>query len=179
MKMTEIEREAITVLEWSEPCVSLAAEAQEVLGYKLLKTQQDEPSSRTQLELALAKSGIEILNAKQVGTYQAELLKERTKAMLEEWLANPSPGTFWGPAWEKTKIADYKMPVPEFVLNKAIQIKKLVPEVRIYIEHLSDHPDPFLVVAMKYVSDNASYDFDGETIYVEVWEEPKFEGCIR
>lgn len=178
MKMSEIEREVITVLEWSEPCVSLAAEAQEVLGYKLLKSQQDGPSTRTELELALAKAGIEILNAEHVKTYQTDLLRDRTQLALGEWLKNPAPSMFIGPGWEKTKIGDYKLPVPEFVLNKAIQIKKLVPGVRIYIEHLSDHPDPFLVVAMKYVSDQ-NYDFDGETHYIEVWEEPKFEGRIR
>lgn len=175
MKMSEIEREVITVLEWSEPCVSLAAKAQEVLGYKLLKSQQEEPESRSALELALAKAGIEILNATQVKKYQAELLVERTTAMFNEWLKTPEPRMFWGPGWEKTKIGEYKLPIPEFVLNKAIQIKELMPEVRIYIEHLSEHPDPFLVIATKH----ESYDFDAQEFYIEVWEEPKFEGRIR
>jgi hypothetical protein len=179
MKMNEIERQAITVMEWSEPCVSLAAEAEEFLGYSLLKTEQESPKkNRSELELALAKAGIEILNFEHVKTYQAELLREKTTEMFNAWLKDvpvPDRMLFWGPGWEKTEIKKYRQPIPEFVLNKAIQIKKILPDVRIYIEHLSEHPDPFLVVAMKH----ESYDFDGETLYVEVWEEPRFEGRLR
>ena len=175
MKMTEIEREPITILEWSEPCVSLAAEAQEVLGYKLLATTQEkEPEKHSELALILAKAEIPVLNAEQVKLYQTELLKDRSIVAFNEWLKNPER-MFWGPGWEKTEIAKYPLPIPEFVLNKAIQIKKLLPEVRIYVEHLSEHPDPFLIVATKH----ETYDFDGETFYVEVWEEPKFEGRLR
>ena len=174
MKMTEIEREPITaVLEWSEPCVSLAAEAQEVLGYKVLQTRQQEPEKQSVLQLALAQAGIETLNAEQVKTYQTERLVERTKEMFQAWLKNPER-MFWGPGWDKTAIDKYQQPIPEFVLNKAIQIKKAMPEVRIYVEHLSEHPDPFLVVATKH----ESYDFDAEQFYVEVWAEPKFEGKL-
>jgi hypothetical protein len=39
MKMSEIKRDHLTVQEWSEPCVSLAAEAQEVLGYSVLQNE--------------------------------------------------------------------------------------------------------------------------------------------
>jgi hypothetical protein len=176
MKMTDIERDPITtVLEWSEPCVSLAAEAQEVLGYKVLQAAQQETEKGSALQLALAKAGIEVLNATQVQTYQTEMLKERTTELFNQWLLNPS-GTFFGPGWNKTKIADYKQPVPEFVLNKAVQIKRLLPEVRIYIQHLTDHPDPFLVVATKHKDYEC---LDAEEFYIEVWEEPKFEGRLR
>jgi hypothetical protein len=180
MNMSEIKWDRLTVQEWSEPCVSLAAEAQEVLGYSVLQDEQQEPDKgRSALEVVLAKAGIEVLNAEQVHTYQTDLLKQRTIEMLQEWLKNPTT-TFIGPNWEKTLIAKYEQPIPEFVLNKAIQIKRLMPEVRIYIEHLSEHlsehPDPFLVVTTPH----AKYDvLDENLFYVEVWEEPKFEGRIR
>ena len=38
------------------------------------------------------------------------------------------------------------------------------------MEHLSEHPDPFLVVAMKH----ESYDFDGEEFYVRLREQVKW-----
>jgi hypothetical protein len=175
MKMNEIERETITVLEYSEPCVGLASEAKEVLGYSVLSQAISEPTEHTALEIALASCGIEVLNAEDVATYQRELLIERTSAMLQEWLKNPT-GTFIGPSWDKTKIEQYREPIPEFVLNKAIQIKKAMPEVRIYIQHLSEHPDPFLVVATKH----KNYEIlDEQELWIEVWEEPKFEGRLR
>jgi len=175
MNMEEIERQVITVTEYDEPCVGLAEEAKQVLGYDILKTAIEKPNERTQLELALAAAGIEVLNPEHVKTYQTEMLKERSKILFAEWLKTTDPSSFWGPRWDKTPIEDYKQPIPEFVLNKAIQIKKAVPDVRIYVEHLSEHPDPFLVVAMKH----KDYSFDGETHYIEVWAEPKFEGRVR
>lgn len=175
MKMEEIQREVITVLEYAEPCVGLADEAKDVLGYDVLKAAIEEPEKRTALQLALATVGIEVLNSVQVKTYQIELLRERTTEMFNEWLKGPADRMFWGPGWDKTEIAKYKQPIPEFVINKAIQIKKAMPEVRIYVQHLSEHPDPFLIVATKH----ETYDFDGEEHYVEVWAEPKFEGRLR
>lgn len=70
-------------------------------------------------------------------------------------------------AWGRTPIRYYTEEIPEFVLNKAIQIKKALPTVGVYVEHLVDQPDPFLVVAS-----------GGEEFYVEVWMEPGFEGRV-
>lgn len=174
--MSEIERETITVLEWSEPCVSLAAEAQEVLGYNVLRDEQRGESKHTELELALGKVGIEIMKTDQVKAYQLERLRDKTSEMFQRWLKEEAGNMFIGASWEKTEINKYREPIPEFVINKAIQIKKACPEVRIYVEHLSEHPDPFLIVATKH----PEYDcLNKQELYVEVWEEPKFEGRIR
>jgi hypothetical protein len=175
MNQSEIKRETITVLEWSEPCVSLAAEAQEVLGYSRLREEQKTKDTYTELQLALSELGIEALNAADVKKYQTELLKERTAEKFQQWLLDPG-SMFLGPGWEKTEIGKYHQPIPEFVINKAIQIKRRLPDILIFVEHLSDHPDPFLVVATKH----PDYQYvHKEEIYVEVWEEPKFEGKIR
>jgi hypothetical protein len=119
--------------------------------------------------------GIETLNAADVKKYQAELLKERTTEKFQQWLLDPQL-VFVGPGWDKIEIDKYREPIPEFVINKAIQIKRRLPEVRIFVEHLSEHPDPFLVVATKHPEYQYVYK---EEFYVEVWEEPKFEGKIR
>lgn len=69
--------------------------------------------------------------------------------------------------WVRTGLKSYEQEIPEFVLNKAVQIKKELPDVNLYVEHLVHKPDPFLVAVL-----------DGEEFYVEVWEEPGFEGRI-
>jgi hypothetical protein len=175
MKINDIERETFQVIEWSEPVLTLADEAASVLGYEVLKQQQSEPSSQSKLQQVLAKIGVETLKESSVKAYQEERLLEQTEVRYQAWKKNPL-GTFVGPSWEKVTIERYREPIPEFVLNEAIQIKREMPEVRIYVEHLTDFPDPFLIVATRH----KDYEIlDGETVYVEVWEEPKFEGKLR
>lgn len=74
-----------------------------------------------------------------------------------------------GYAWHRIAISKYLKAIPEFVVNKAIQIKEALPEVKIFVEELQYDPDPFLVVTCE--NDNFT-----EQYYVEVWEEPLFEG---
>lgn len=72
--------------------------------------------------------------------------------------------------WRTVSLAEYKAPIPEFVLRKALAIKAACPGVAFHIEELRiDHipADPFLVVSL-----------DHERYYVEVWDEPKFEAAI-
>ena len=175
MKITEITRQENKVVEWTEPVLTLAAEAEQVLGYSVLKAHQSGEEQSSELQKTLEKLGIETLNKADVERYQAEMLIEQTEIKFQEWRKSPS-GTFFGPTWEKLTIDKYREPIPEFVLNKAIQVKREMPDVRIYIEHLTEHPDPFLIVATKHETYEC---LDGESFYIEVWEEPKFEGRIR
>lgn len=66
--------------------------------------------------------------------------------------------------WTNTEIKHYQQPIPEFVLNKALQIKEKVPNAQFFIEHLEEKYDPFLKVK------HGNLD-----LYIEVWDEPKFE----
>ena len=72
--------------------------------------------------------------------------------------------------WNKTTIKIYGeegKEIPEYVLNKAIQVKYEVPEVEILIDEFTVVPDPFLFVKL-----------GAESYYIEVWDEPKFEGRL-
>lgn len=76
-----------------------------------------------------------------------------------------------GYSWVKVPIARYAKAIPEFVVRKAIQIKKALPEVKLFIEELQYDPDPFLVATCENENFTEQY-------YIEVWEEPKFEGRL-
>lgn len=71
--------------------------------------------------------------------------------------------------WQKVNLKDYKKPIPEFVLRKALQIKEKCPGVTFFVYELIKRErqingDPFLAVCCG----NDGY-------FVEVWDEPKFE----
>lgn len=69
--------------------------------------------------------------------------------------------------WNTLSIQQYEKPIPEFVLAKAIQIKHALPKVSLTVEYVRFDKDPFLVAT-----------FGGQKRYVEVWNEPKFEGRL-
>ncbi len=71
--------------------------------------------------------------------------------------------------WGWTQIGRYEKPIPEFVLNKAVTLKREIPMVELFIEEVKKVPlrDPFLVAVL-----------GKERFYLEVWNEPKFEGRI-
>jgi len=186
MLQTEIKREPVyCVTEFDESAINIGDEAKAILGYSTLAEITAKPSADLPIGKALSDLGIEILNLSDVQTYQLEHLREVAQRLFTEWLAtegrDPSSlrwsHSFQGPAWQKSPIEEYKQPIPEFVLNKAIQIKKAYPDCQIVIEHLNESPDPFLIVrtpVAKY-----SYNEPAESYYVEVWNEPKFEGRVR
>ena len=70
-------------------------------------------------------------------------------------------------AWRGIALAKYQQEVPAFVLQRALEIKKELPEAEFSIELLaqtSRFADPFLVVYCV-----------GERYYVDVWDEPNFQ----
>jgi hypothetical protein len=186
MEMTEIRKQSLTAVEGvTEQIVSLAAQARELLGYDVLGKQTGaiQTMELTELQMALKELEIEIMFPADVERYQRERQIEQTKLNFEKWLQEFSKSDvklhrwnrFDGPAWGVDKISEYKQPIPEFVLAKAVQIKQRVPECEIYVESLQDHPDPFLIVATATAN---RYDEPKERYYVEVWAEPKFEGRL-
>lgn len=185
MEMTEIRREPIE--QCAEECSSiaeLAQAAEDVLGYSVLQRmtkKKEAPNSLTPLQIALKSIDIDILNAEDVKRYQRERIIEETIVKVKEWLDAAKadgdiPSGFSGPVWHREKIKEYSQPVPEFVLAKAVQIKKAFPDCQIIVESLLQHPDPFLVVEIP----NPRYEWmpGDERYYVEVWAEPKFEGRL-
>lgn len=187
MLLTEIKHEAVALpIGFTNDVATLAGDAEKVLGYSVLRESLDEPNELPLLAQALATLGIEILNKPQVLAYMRERLIDRTLEVYDEWQkGNPDPISAWGhgesfsgPAWVSTEIARYREAIPEFVVNKAVQIKRALPDVQIFIRHLTEDKDPFLEVTLGKAD---SYDSDrngSERYFIEVWEEPKFEGRI-
>lgn len=69
--------------------------------------------------------------------------------------------------WRAIPIELYHRPIPEFALQTAVDIKQRCPEARFVIEELQFKQrtlDPFLAVR----------DSEGNTYYLEVWNEPRF-----
>lgn len=186
MLMTEIKRDSFSEVEHiGESILGLASRAKELLGYGVLEklTGNINLAELTPLQTALKDLEIEVLRAVEVRTYQKERQIEQTKINFEKWLVefgqNDLVGRFVrfdGPSWTREKIAEYRQPIPEFVLAKAVQIKERMPECEIWVESLQDHPDPFLVVGIP--DHTYSWSDPKEQYYVEVWAEPKFEGRL-
>ncbi len=194
MLMTEIKRERFDAetVDNRAPLLALAESARAVLGYDVLakkveKSAATAVSEESELRAVLAALEIDILNERDVVRYQKERLIERTTELMQEWMEKTAKRSFeecreysfdqfGGPCWRMETIKEYRQPIPEFVLAKAVQIKERMPECEIYIEHLEDHPDPFLIVG----SSKAQYSWKkpAEYYYVEAWAEPKFEGRI-
>lgn len=182
MLMTEIKRDVLPVLSGiSEDVFTLAKDAESVLGYPLLRESLENDPDVPTLRAALGTLGIEVLNKEDVFAYMRERSIERTRELLEVWAVGDfNPQRSWnrmeGAYWDSTEIAKYKEAVPEFVVNKAVQIKRALPEAELYIVHLTEARDPFLKVTFGDV--NEWDETKGETYFIEVWDEPRFEGRI-
>jgi hypothetical protein len=177
MTKEELKRESLAVLDFSEGTAlcSLAAEAESVLGYKVLASVAEKQEKKLGiLAKALGTLEIQPFRDEDVKAYCAERRTAANLAALQEFLARAdcANDSYFSLDWRKEKISEYRLPVPEFVLNKAVQIKKACPEAELWIESLKR--DPFLVVTIPDSSN--SWASPLEEFYIEVWDEPKFEG---
>jgi hypothetical protein len=144
-----------------------AIEVEALLGYTPLR---EYVKVTGLLRRVLAKLEIEPLDEASVNTYKAQMVRHyATHKKLSQ------------PTWRLTQLADFALPVPEFVLRKAVAIKKALPQARFYVDHLA--VDPFLIVSLEVIPDGVfnvpSRKLDPETqAYIEVWLEPKFEASV-
>jgi hypothetical protein len=147
----------------------LAVRAANLLGYRRLA---DDVAGRQSLGLETGKladtlRGLDfaVLDAASVITYQIEEAGRRTREAITENFSNYVAGWFSAAGWTHTDLTAYERPIPEFVLDKAIRLKEVLPEVRFVIQHMTDpKADPFLVAML------------GKEIYfVDAWDEPRFE----
>jgi len=91
-----------------------------------------------------------------------------TKALTE---------TLFTARWSSDPINHYRGEVPGFVLERALQLKSALPLAQFYVEEMHESytnlkteysppaPDPFMWVQYK-----------GINVYLDVWNEPSFEG---
>jgi len=182
MTHAEIKRSSLAVLSSDSLVAGLLTEAEEVLGYSAKKAliKNGEEVAEMPLASALARLEMDVLDKADVEKYKKEHLKEVAARTFAAWMTSDS-SWYSIPTWMRTKIDEYKEPIPEFVLDKAIQIKKAVPDVAIFVEWLNESPDPFLVVCTQTQRESGAYKYseDVEAYYVEAWDEPKFEGRLR
>lgn len=166
-----LKREPVDVenLNLDDPRQRLATDAEALLGYTPLREELRTPGT---LKRALAKLEMEILDWDSVTAYKKQMAAHYETA-----------GKMRQPTWRLTNLKEYKKPVPEYVLQKAVEIKKVLPEAEFYVEQLA--VDPFLIVTLAPLVDFASVDWtvnramDPEmSAYVEVWSEPKFEATM-
>jgi hypothetical protein len=131
----------------------LARDAQLILGHSSLADQV--LPAPPKLKELLRQLDIEIISWNSVEPYQ----KERMNAVYKK--------TGHYHYWRSKKLKDAE-DVPPFVLRKAIQIARACPEVKFTVEALEEDPDPFLLASL-----------NGDTYYIEVWDEPDFEKGIH
>jgi len=174
--------EVLVELDLSEgtPLRTLADEARELLGYSVLADKAEAPTQQKDVpELRLILDSLEIVpyTKESVVEYKDRRKDEVNRVALADFLKseNPHNESYYCHDWRMTKIEEYKLPIPEFVLNKALQVKKAMPNVSIYIEHLT--VDPFLVVQTDDKGRNGQWYYT-ERYWIECWDEPKFEGTL-
>ena len=156
-------------MDLSDPRKKLAAEAEDLLGYTVLREELRTPGT---LRRVLAKLEITILEEASVDKYKAQMVEHyRTANKMAD------------PTWRLTALrhAEAKQRVPDFAVLKAIEIKRELPEAEFYVDQLAI--DPFLIVSLKPILDNMrntpSRNLDPETAaYIEVWGEPEFEATL-
>jgi hypothetical protein len=173
VKITEIEKVKLDTpldIPTDELSKSTLDEAKELLGY--VPALPNEVASPNPLHKVLAELGIEVLNWRQVITYQAQMAHESRMQQISHEQSLPHSRSSWSwPGWTEVELTKYHAPIPIHVIEKCTQIKRRLPEVEFFVESLSDQPDPFLVAKMK----SPAYSYVEFEYFIEVWEEPKFE----
>ena len=133
----------------------LAIEAETILGY-------------TSLKKALGTGALSnVLISLQIDPFTASSVKKYQDAMQTMWRRKDGARYRYETDWVSCPISSYKNPIPEYVLMKALDIKKALPGVVFTVVELqvAQVPqDPFLVAS-----------FGDEDFYIEVWDEPEFE----
>jgi hypothetical protein len=158
-----LKRFTVTDRNVTDMRAELASEAESLLGYSVLRKRLGMQSPLTQV---LLKLEIEPFDGKTVAEYKKQMLayaqNEAARMDVTEGI-RPRSWQARVARWETSDIENYTKPIPEFAIEKALQIKKAFPEVQFEIEELTVVPDPFLIAVLGNVRR-----------YIEVWDEPKF-----
>ena len=198
-----------------EDLITLGNEAEKLLGYHELKRKVDSPhdqwkhkkwsmnyhwekvcervSAENHLAEVLAELEIDVLDLDSVNRYKEAHLQELVKPKHTgrfAWLLNAFEYQEEY-IWQRVSMERYNLPIPSFVVNKAVQIKKRLPKAVFWIEECVDRrtirvEDPFLVVdydgklhSSGRAPHNSTYgDYVHVERYIEVWDEPKFEAGL-
>jgi hypothetical protein len=162
MATVKLERQSISkVLSLSDAEARMMAEVRKVLGYG---EGEKEVVYRNVLQV-LKRLDIEPLNAEKVEAYKKQ--KESTR-----YTGSSMRTTRHTARWHTHALRDYERPVPTFVLARALRVQKALNARHLpgtmVVEELvrrSEYIDPFLVLRVQ-----------DKKLYLDVWDEPKFEG---
>lgn len=155
LTMKGLSREVPEVEGMGAEIKQLAKDAKSLLGYGVLA----QKAGGLPLQRALVKLEMEVLDMGEVRKYQEQAIEKA----YEEGYGTEDEDVYW----EKQNIRHYQKPIPEFVLMKAVELKKEVPNVEFIVEEVAVVKDPFLYAQLGQ-----------ETYYIEVWNEPRFEGRL-
>jgi hypothetical protein len=168
--LKRIEPEPVQESDFSDGMKVLAMEAQQLLGYRRLASAH---GLKPRLRLALDKLEISTLDPDSVEAYKAQMVVYAT-------------GKIFDPTWKIKPLTSYNDPVPEFVLNKCVSIKKELPESQFWVEEL--HIDPFMLVVLPrpdiYLGNGSVFPpgyvqtYSENFAYIDVWAEKKFEEML-
>lgn len=167
MKQEEIVKVVLEEVSTAVLTTSVRDKAAELLGYQC-KTEIDYPTETDgALRNAIARLGIETLDVQSVLRYQAERLAE---SLMASGL-NITSTSRYDDGWNRRKLSEYKQPIPDFALERALQLKATCPEVEFMVEELAK--DPFLIAYIPSGSYGAK-----EAYYIACWEEARFEATL-
>jgi hypothetical protein len=167
-----IKTSALPEVDMENERVSLALEAEDLLGYTPLRKDVKAPS---RLHRVLAALDIQILDKDDVGSYKIKMQQHHQAIATNE---NKSRTKIVTVAWKMIPLKEYKKPIPEFVLRKCTQIKREIPEATFLVDELTREErtvDPFMIVSL--AGDKKTFDVDNMA-YLEVWDEAEFEKTV-
>jgi hypothetical protein len=139
------------VLKEKSPSNELREKALMVLGYGQCFLDPN-AGIKGEVQAKLNDLGYDFLNAEKVKEY----LISKCGIRNERYIAVN---------WQVVPVSQYRKPIPEFALSKAVELKVAFPSAAFYVQELKEGPDPFLVMF-----------YQNMVFYVEVWDEPEFEG---
>lgn len=184
MTISDIKRVSLTKPPEPEPVSDemlmelpdVRSEAAELLGYRHKPAKKAAPIERTdELREAIRRADIEVLDWRDVLRYQVEQQYRADKEQMEAALEG---GEYprWGDylratEWKSTDLEQYEQFIPDYVLNKALVLKRECPGVKFSVLHMAN--DPFLVAWLG----GAKWIYNREaTYFIEVWDEEAFVG---
>lgn len=147
-------------LELDAETKQIAADAASILGYGRMATAVNEQN----LLAAFKKLDI-------IPFDEADVERYKTAKKNEAWeKLTQTVRDYYGYScsWRVSRLHEYLDAVPEFVLRKAVALKREFPTLEIFVDELrvfKQEPDPFLAVELP----------GGKRFWIEVWDEPGFE----
>jgi hypothetical protein len=123
------------------------------------------------------------LTAQQVAAHHVAILRalQAIGCVFAAWVvcmvARHKRAVIYSARWDSSYINNYRRPIPDFALERALQVKAALPEANFYVQELTEStntqhtefkptpPDPFLVM-----------DYRSVQLHLDVWDEPRFEG---